>query len=47
MSINFKIFARKNGGQFAPESGGQFDRFMQSIASLFGNLPNAIKELTS
>lgn len=29
MSINFKIFARKNGGQFAPESGGQFDRFMQ------------------
>jgi hypothetical protein len=24
MSINFKIFARKNGGQFAPESGGQF-----------------------
>ena len=29
MSINFKIFARKNGGQFAPVSGGQFDRFMQ------------------
>jgi len=33
MSINFKIFARKNGGQFAPESGGQFDRFMQFIAT--------------
>lgn len=30
MSINFKIFASKKGGQFAPESGGQFDRFMQA-----------------
>ncbi len=25
MSINSKIFARPNGGQFAPELGGQFD----------------------
>ena len=34
MSINFKIFASKKGGQFAPESGGQFDRFMQWTAIL-------------
>ena len=34
MSINFKIFARKNGGQFAPESGGQFDRFMHQMTTL-------------
>ena len=26
--MNLKIFASKNGGQFAPESGGQFNRFM-------------------
>ena len=29
MSINSKIFARPNGGQFAPELGGQFDRYLQ------------------
>ena len=29
MSINFKIFARKNGGQFAPDLGGQFHRILQ------------------
>ena len=26
--MNFKIFARKFGGQFAPELGGQFNRYM-------------------
>lgn len=34
MSINFKIFASKKGGQFAPESGGQFDRFMQLLSKI-------------
>ena len=29
MSINSKIFARPNGGQFAPELGGQFDWNLQ------------------
>jgi hypothetical protein len=29
-----KIFARKISGQFAPESGGQFSRFAQSIAEV-------------
>ena len=29
--MNFKIFARKFDGQFAPELGGQFNRYMQYI----------------
>ena len=27
--MNFKIFASKISGQFKPESGGQFNRYMQ------------------
>ena len=29
--MNLKIFASKFGGQFEPESGGQFNRYMQLI----------------
>ena len=30
--MNFKIFASKISGQFASESGGQFNRYMQFIS---------------
>ena len=38
-----KFFARKFGGQFAPESGGQFNRFMQPKATK-GAFPKILVE---
>lgn len=32
--MNLKIFARKNGGQFAPVLGGHFNRFMQLLIKM-------------
>ena len=43
--MNFKIFARKFGGQFAPELGGQFNRYMHKahknnkIGKIFKQIP--------
>ena len=48
--MNFKIFASKIGGQFASESGGQFNRYLHhelEIIVIYGKNPdNKTKSLS-